>query len=185
MDVLVRNAEGNVSLKDREYAAKKLGGLDRYFHQAHRVEMVHREAPNGTHRIEITVFADGFTIRGEDTEPTIQAAIDRVHDKLEQRLRKLKSRIVDSHRRRGAAAPPGLAEEPPEELGELIHNNHFPDIGERKSFPLRPMSTEEAALQMDLVDHPFFVFRNETTGSVEVLYRRKDGRYGLLQPIID
>ncbi|MFY9233605.1 MAG: ribosome-associated translation inhibitor RaiA [Fimbriimonadaceae bacterium] len=185
MDVLVRNAEGNVSLKDREYAARKLGGLDRYFHQAQKVEMVHREAPNGTHRIEITVFADGFTIRGEDTEPTIQAAIDRVHDKLESRLRKLKSRLIDSHRRKGTQAPPALAPEPHEEMGEMMQNNHHLDVKERKSFRLKPMSMEEAALQMDLVDHPFFVFRNEASGAVEVLYRRNDGRYGLLQPELD
>lgn len=182
MDVLVRNAEGNVSLKDREYAAKKLGGLDRYFHQAHKVEMVHREAPNGTHRIEITVFADGFTVRGEDTEPTIQAAIDRVHDKIEARLRKLKSRLIDSHRRKGSPPPPALdlTEQPDEHLSSA-----WPQIKERKTFQLKPMSPEEAALQMEMVDHAFFVFRNESTGAIEVLYRRNDGRYGLLQPSLD
>src|SRR5687767_2360390 len=130
MDVLVRNAEGNVSIKDREYAAKKLGGLDRYFHQAQKVEMVHREDRNG-HRVEITVFADGFTIRGEDTESTIQAAIDRVHDKLETRLRKLKTRLIDNHRRKGTPPPPALETEE-HDLGEIMNNHHI-DVRERKT----------------------------------------------------
>jgi putative sigma-54 modulation protein len=180
MDVLVRNAEGNVSIKDREYAAKKLGGLDRYFHQAQKVEMVHREDRNG-HRIEITVFADGFTIRGEDTEPTIQAAIDRVHDKLEIRLRKLKTRLIDSHRRKGTPPPPALETVDEEQHDPMISNGAV-NVRERKSFQLKPMSIDEAALQMEMVDHPFFVFKNEDTGGVEVLYRRNDGKYGLLQP---
>ena|SRR5688572_20116233 len=183
MDVLVRNAEGNVSIKDREYAAKKLGGLDRYFHQAHKVEMVHREDRSG-HRVEITVFADGFTIRGEDTESTVQAAIDVVHDKLERRLRKLKTRLVDSHRRRGSTPPPALELVETEDQGEMISNGYL-DVRETKRFPLKPMAVEEAALQMEMVDHPFFVFKNEVSGQVEVLYRRNDGRYGLIQPILE
>ena len=126
MEVLVRNAEGNVSPKDREYAAKKLGRLDRYFHSAQSVEMVHREEGNG-HRIEITIFADGFTIRGKETDESLQAAIDRVHDKLETRLRKLKGRIVKAHRRRGGSIPKGFEEPHHEDVEE-----HHVEIKERK-----------------------------------------------------
>src|SRR3954471_19657603 len=114
MEVLVRNAEGNVSKKDRDYAAKKLGQLDRYFHAANKVEMVHREEGLG-HRIEITVFADGFTIRGEEHDASIAAAIDKVHDKLETRLRKLKGRMISAHRRKGHNPPPALLEDHEEE----------------------------------------------------------------------
>lgn len=176
MEVLVRNAEGNVSTHHREYAAKKLGRLDRYFHSAQRVEMVHREEKNGMHRIEITVFADGYTVRGEEHDTDLHAAIDRVSDKLETRLRKLKGRLVDAHRKRGhnAGLPPAL-EEPADD-------EHHVEIKERKQFLLKPMSRDEAGLQMEMVDHPFYIFKNEDTGQVEVLYKRKDGRYGLLQP---
>lgn len=178
MELLVRNAEGNVSKKDREYAAVKLGRLERYFHQAQRVELVHREEKNG-HRIEITVFADGFTIRGEDTESTLRAAIDIVSDKLESRLKKLKGRIADSHRKRGHRPPPVMEQEPSELETD---SNGFIEIKERKTFLLKPMSPEEAALQMEMVDHPFFVFKNEISSQVEVLYKRRDGKYGILQP---
>jgi putative sigma-54 modulation protein len=178
MDVLVRNAEGNVSLRDREYAAKKLGRLDRYFSAAQKVEMVHREEKLG-HRIEITVFADGFTIRGEEHDVDLQAAIDKVSDKLEGRLLKLKGRLIRAHRRRGHhnGLPPELENYVPEPDEEPhVH------IKERKQFLLKPMSTDEAALQMEMVGHPFFVFKNEDTNQVAVLYKRKDGKYGMLEP---
>lgn len=176
MELLIRNAEGNVSLRDREYAAKKLGRLDRYFNSANRVEMVHREEGQGNHRIEITVFADGFTVRGEESDASVHAAIDKVSDKMEARLRRLKGRIVNSHRRRGHGVPPALVEEPIEEAEARA------ELAERKTFLVKPMSVDEAALQMEMVDHPFFVFKNEDTSQIAVLYRRKDKRYGLLEP---
>lgn len=176
MEVLVRNAEGNVSKRDREYAAKKLGRLDRYFHSAQKVEMVHREE-GLLQRIEITVFADGFTVRGEERDSSIAAAIDKVYDKLETRLRKLKGRLITTHRRRGSAPPPALTEEQ-----EEPHTNGHIELRERKTFLLKPMTPDEAALQMELVDHPFFVFKNEESNQVAILYKRKDKRYGLLEP---
>jgi putative sigma-54 modulation protein len=178
MEVLVRNAEGNVANGDKEYAAKKLGRLDRYFHSASKVEMVHREEKLA-HRIEITVFADGMTFRGEESDPSIRAAIDKVHDKLEIRLRKFKTRLIDRHRKKGGRVPPAFEEAHP--LDEPHGNNHFV-IKERKTFMLKPMAAEEAAIQMEMLDHDFFVFRNEDNGRIEVLYKRKDGKYGILQP---
>jgi putative sigma-54 modulation protein len=174
MEVLVRNAEGNVPLPDREYAARKLGRLDRFFHNAQKVEMVHREDKQGGHRVEITLFADGFTLRGEETDGQMRAAIDKVCDKLEARLRKLKGRIVDYHRKRGHAAPPKLAD-------EVEHDPQDDDIiAERKAFALKPMNEEEAILQMEMVGHDFFLFRDEGSRQVGLLYRRKDGRLGLI-----
>jgi putative sigma-54 modulation protein len=175
MEVLVRNAEGNVSKRDREYAAKKLGRLDRYFHSAQKVEMVHREQ-GATHRIEITVFADGFTIRGEERDTSVQAAIDRVSAKLETRLSKLKGRIITTHRRRGHNIPPALLES-----AERPSNGHC-TIAERKAFVIKPMSLDEAALQLEMLGLPFYVFRHEDSNQVAVLYKRKDRRYGLLEP---
>lgn len=174
MEVLVRNAEGNLSNRDKEYAADKLGKLDRYFNQAHRVEIVHREEKL-LHRVEITVYADHFTVRGEDRDQSVRAAIDKVADKMENRLRKLKTRLIHNHRRKGNSVPQGLVAETEEEHVEV-------EFKEKKTFLLKPMSYEEAALQLEMIDHDFYVFRNEGNNNVEVLYRRKDGKYGLLQP---
>lgn len=177
MEVFVRNTEGTVTDAEREYAAKKLGRLDRYFHQAQKVELVHRAEKLG-HHIEITVFADGLTIRGEEHHSSLTAAIDSVHDKLERRLQKFKGRLTDRHRRNGNHVPKGLVEtEPPTEDSEP----HVP-IVEHKHFLLKLMSIEEAALQMEMADLSFYVFRNEVSGNMEVLYRRRDGRYGMMHP---
>lgn len=174
MELLVRNAEGNLTKKDRDYAAKKLGKLDRYFHAAQKVEMVHREGKLD-HRIEITVFADGLTLRGEEADGSVQAAIDKVADKMENRLRRLKSRLIKSHRHKGNGVPNGLADH--EEA-----QNDEPQVVEHKRVLLKPMSVEEAGLQMEMLGHPFFLFKNAESDQIEVVYRRDDGNYGVLSP---
>jgi len=175
VELLIRNAEGNVPESQKDYAAKKLGKLERFFHKATKVEMVHAEQ-KGKHRLEVTVFADGFTIRGEEFDESLAAAIDKVSDKLETRLKKLKRRIVDSHRKGGVR-----------EIPQALLEHHDDDdehakIVERKQFLVNHMSADEAALQMELVDHPFFVFKDAQNGDFSVLYKRKDGNYGLLRP---
>lgn len=175
MELLVRNAEGNLSQPEKDYAARKLGRLDRYFSQAQKVELVHRQ-DKSRHHIDITVFADGFIVRGAEEDVDIRTAIDRVADKLENRLRKLKGRLIKNHRKRGAPMPNHWEDHVEEE------DEHRVEIAERVTYLLKPMPYDEAALQMDLMDQPFLVFRNAETMNVEVLFRRKDGRYGLLQP---
>ncbi|MBV6457904.1 MAG: Ribosome hibernation promotion factor [Fimbriimonadaceae bacterium] len=174
MEVSVRNAEGNLSQHDKDYAAKKLGRLDRYFNQVKKVEMVHRE-DKLNHHVEITLLADGFTVRAEEEDQSVVAAIDKVSDKLENRLRRLKGRLTKAHRRKGVSLPPAMAEEDHEE-------DHHIDIRSRKHFLIKPMSLDEAALQLDMIEEPFYLFRNEDTGLVEALYKRKDGKYDLMQP---
>ncbi len=174
MDLLIRNAEGNLSAQEKDYAAKKLGKLDRYFNAAQKVELVHKEQKLN-HKIEVTVFADGLTLRGEETDASVNAAIDKVADKLENRLRRLKGRIAKSHKRKGNNLPNGIAD------GESETDDE-PRLKEHKRFLLKPMGIEEAGLQMEMLDHPFFVFSNAETNQTEVLYKRSDGHYGLLSP---
>lgn len=180
MEVLIRNAEGNLSASDREYAAAKLGRLDRYFNKASRVELVHRELHHGkkpSHRVEVTIFADGLTVRGEEEDQSVTAAIDLVGEKLENRLRRIKKRLVNKYRHSGESIPKGF-----EEPSSVEEADERAVIKERKQFLVKPQSIDEAALEMDLLGYPFFVFKNEYTNRVEVLYRRKDGAYGLLEP---
>jgi putative sigma-54 modulation protein len=183
MEILVRNAAGNLTEKDRDYAAKKLGKLNRYFQTASKVELVHtleKQNRHDAHRVEITVHADGIFIRGEEHDVSLRAAIDKVAEKMEQRLRRFKGRLIDRHRRKGGAIPPALEEEHHEPTMENL-SAHV-EIAETKAFQLKPMTVDEAALQLEMLDHPFFVFHNEQSGAFEVLYRRRDGKYGLLQP---
>lgn len=179
MELLVRNAEGNLTEKDREYAAKKLGKLDRYFHDAQRVEIVHRQERSQhkpAHRIEVTVHADGLFLRGEECDVSIAAAIDKVADKMENRLRRLKSKIVQAHKKRGQRAPDGFdsVTEPEED--------HVNGVVEKKRFVMKPMSMDEALLQLELSGHAFFLFRNDRSNLTELVYKREGGGYGLLSP---
>lgn len=183
MEVMIRNADGNLEQTDRDYAAKKLSRLDRYFNKATRVEVVHRElkySKSPTHLIEVTIFADGKTIRGEETHSTVHAAIDLVGEKLENRLRRIKKRIVDSYRHQKMEVPKGFDEptEHHEEEDAPIR------IRERKRFSLKPQTVEDAALEMEMLGHSFFVFKNQDTRKVEVLYKRNEGGYGLIEPEI-
>lgn len=177
MEMLVRNAEGNLTSHDRDYASKKLSRLDRFFGPAQRVEIVHTEEKQ-THLIQVTVFADGLTLRGEERDESVRAAIDLVADKLENRLKKARGRLAKDHRRRGA-------KHPPTELVEFEVEEDDSDglkITQRKTFFMKPMSEEEALLQMELLGHPFFLFKEDRTGVMQLLYRRTDGTFGLLAP---
>lgn len=178
MEVLVRNAEGNLSQQDREYAAKKLGKLGRYFNAATKVEIVHREEKlqhKPCHRIEVTVHADGLYMHGEEKDVSLNAAIDKVADKIENRLRRLKTKIVRSHRHKGRPVP-AIYDELPD-----IEEEHTNGVVERKRFVMKPMSMEEALLQLELSGQSFFLFRTEG-GKTELLYKRDGGGYGLLSP---
>jgi putative sigma-54 modulation protein len=117
-----------------------------------------------------------MTLRGEETDGTVQAAIDKVADKLENRLRRLKSRIIKSHRHKGRPVPNGLEENHAEPA------DHEPAIVEFKRFRLKPMTVEDAGLQLEMLGHPFFVFLNSESGQTEVIYKREDGDFGLIAP---
>ena len=176
MDVIVRNAAGLVTEREKAYASEKLGRLDRYFHQAHSAEMVVRDEKLKRH-VEITIFADGMSIRGEQNDASVLAAIDRLHDKLEARLRKFKGRLVDRHRRNGSKSPKGLTN------GSDAEPRVAPmTIAEQKHFLLKPMSREEASLQMEMAQRTFYAFKNESTGIFEILYKLKNGKYGVMHP---
>lgn len=177
MEMLVRNAEGNLSSRDRDYASKKLSRLDRFFGPAQKVEIVHTEEKQ-THLIQVTVFADGLTLRGEERDESVRAAIDLVADKLENRLKKAKGRLAKDHRRRGTKhLPPEVVD-----FEEEDSDADGLKITQRKSFMMKPMSEEEALLQMELLGHPFFLFKEARTGVMQLLYRRTNGTFGLLAP---
>lgn len=176
LDVLVRNAHGNLTDSQKDYASKKLGKLDRYFNSASRIELAHIEEKRG-HKLEVTVFADGMFLRGEELDSNVHAAIDKVADKLEARLRKLKNRIVKRHRQKGEAVPMGLQDLPAEP-----EDDSPVSLGKMRHYDLRPISVEDASLQLELLDHPFFVFKNVENSKVEVLYKMNNGSYGLVTP---
>lgn len=129
---------------------------------------------------EVTVYANGSVIRAEESSENLYASLDLVADKLSRKLRKYKEkRQTISHER------PQTDSDAPELLGNLV-NDQVPELPKavirRKYFAMPPMSVEEALEHLEMVDHDFFVFYNQDTQAINVIYERNHGGYGLIQP---
>jgi len=127
--------------------------------------------------VEIVVNANGMVVRGEDRAIDIRSAIDSLVDKLERRIKKSRSKMMEHYRNLPETRHAWESEPEPEEPEALE-----PTVVRSKRFTIKPMAPEEAAAQMELVGHDFFVFRNAESGDVNVIYRRRDGNYGLIEP---
>ncbi|MGH7369462.1 MAG: ribosome hibernation-promoting factor, HPF/YfiA family, partial [Candidatus Methylomirabilaceae bacterium] len=160
------------------YAEEKVVRLQRF---VDRITSAHVVLSIQKHRqiAEVTLHVRDLTIRGEESSHDLYCAIDLVADKLERQILRYKEKIVAhvgrawgrSHPRGG----PSLAEA--ERLPE-----EGPRIVRTKRFAVKPLSPEEASVHMELLGHTFFVFRNARTQEVNVVYRRQDGDYGLIEP---
>ena len=163
----------NLDLTDalRNYVQHRLNKLDRYFHGAVPAAQVVLSIQREHQRVQVTIPFEGMILRAEEADPSMYAACDLVLDKLERQLRKHKTRSQrQRHHHLHAVDASVTRAETVEEEG----------VVREKRFPLKPMTVEEAVMQMNLVGHDFFVFREATTESVQVLYRRRQGGYGLI-----
>ena len=171
--VTFKNIDSSDTL--RSYVQAKLDRFDRLLDNPAEANVV-LSVEKFRHMAEINIIGDRLTINGKEETIDMYSAIDMVLDKLEKQIKKSKEKIRE--RRSGAKARNKgmLAEElnmPEEEMERRI---------KIKNIEYKPMHVEEAALQMDLLDDNFLVFTNARSDQVNVLYRRKDGHYGLIQP---
>lgn len=153
-------------------ARKKLSKFDKFFGDETEAFVTCR-VRKGVKIIEITINYGGTTFRSEEESETFITALDRATEGLERQIRKNKTRIEKSLRRDAFVITPEDDDEYEEE-GEFKIRV--------KSFPFKPMTPEEAILQMNLIGHSFFAFTNSDSDSVCVVYRRNDGDYGMLMP---
>ncbi|MUK90795.1 ribosome-associated translation inhibitor RaiA [Ornithinibacillus sp. L9] len=166
----------------REYVEKKISKLERYFDTAPTSEVhVNLSVYNDEQRIEVTIPMTDLLLRGEVQHKDLYAAIDLVVDKLERQIRKYKTKVNRKFRQNGA--PKHIFAELEKEAAT---NNETEsdelEIVRTKRFNLKPMDSEEAILQMDMLGHTFYVYKDAVSGDTNVVYRRKDGRYGLIEP---
>ena len=145
--------------------------LDKYFNDE-ATAAVTLSSKRNYKCLEITINASGFIFRSEVEDETFRNALDRAINAIERQIRKNKTRL--QRKLRQGAFDNGIVDtnEDFEEEKEFIIRE--------KSFALKPMSTEEAIMQMNLLEHEFFVFKNDKTGDVCVVYKRRDGDYGLI-----
>ncbi|MGM0689356.1 MAG: ribosome hibernation-promoting factor, HPF/YfiA family [Bacillota bacterium] len=178
MEINVRgkNIEATPALID--YAHKKLGKLDKHFDHATDVQVV-LSVIRDEHIVEVTLNLNGLILRGEESTGDMYASIDMVVDKLDRQIKKYKTRMNKSLRHRGMRI---ISEKHAAIEAEERMEEDLPEIVRTKRFPLKPMTVEEAILQMDLLGHNFFVFANAESNTVNVVYRRKEGNYGLIEP---
>jgi putative sigma-54 modulation protein len=171
LQVKGRNVDVSESLK--AYAQQKLSKLDKHVGSSARLELelaVERNPSISQNQIaEATIWTKGPVLRARETSSDMRASIDQLVDKLERQARRYRDR-----RRRGSSR-----EQPPVETAA---DERELAIVKTKQFTIAPMTSEEAALQLELVGHDFFVFQNAETGVVNVLYRRRDRGYGLIEP---
>lgn len=169
--------------REREYAEKKLQRLARFFRNTREAHVMHSVQRNWQ-IVEVMVDLDGTLLRGEARTADFFASIDEVAEKLEHQVRRLKERVKQH---KGRANAPTVAALLADETGDEATADtggaaEAPaTVVRRKRFAIKPMSVDEATLQMELLHHDFFAFLNSETEQVGILYRRRDGDYGLLE----
>ncbi len=181
----------NVEVTDalKRYAEKKVQKLEKYFKDIKEAQVI-QSVQRNWHIVEVQLEGDGILLRGEERTDDMYASIDLVVEKLERRVQRFKGKLygkatIKGPRERAAerdlttAAAAGM-----ESLEEEPVEDTAPTIVRMKRFAFKPMTPEDAATQMELLHHDFFVFLNSTTESINVVYRRKDGNYGLIEPDI-
>ncbi|OFW57452.1 MAG: ribosomal subunit interface protein [Actinobacteria bacterium RBG_16_64_13] len=177
----------NLALTDAigAYAEEKLGKLSKYLANGSRceVELWTEKNPSiaDNQVVEVTIFTKGPIIRAREASPDIYASIDLVFAKLERQVKKYRGKLVS--RSQGAHKEVLVSEgfNILEESEESEAETSTPRIVKTKQFMVKPMAPEEAALQLELVGHDFFVFTNSETNETAVVYRRRDGNYGLIE----
>jgi putative sigma-54 modulation protein len=171
-----RHMESSEALKT--YAQEKLEKVQKYIDEPIVVQ-VFLTVEKIRHIAEITITAKGITIKASEETNDMYAALDAVVDKIERQLRRYKERIkehkpgneIDQRRVKKSIL-----------TAESIEQRQEPVIVRSKTFSIKPMSVDEAVMQMDLLHKEFLVFTDSTTEEINVIYRRKDGNYGLIEP---
>jgi len=170
----------NVEVSDaiRNYAEEKLGKLDRQLSDPRvELELAIEKNPSisENHVAEATIWTKGPVLRAREASSDMRASIDQLVAKLERQVSRYKKQ--GRARRRRAARSNG-----PTETMPVVADEAEPLIVKTKQFPVGPMSPGEAVLQLELIGHDFFVFRSDESNEINVVYRRRDGNYGLIEP---
>jgi ribosome hibernation promoting factor len=172
MNIIVTGRHIEITPALKTYAEKKIKRFDRYLSNIAEA-IVTISVEKYRHKVEVLMKANGVLIQAEGITGDVYSSIDEVTEKLERQVKRYKEKLV-SHRKGEGKAGLVAAEAIAPETGKIIKN---------KRFELKPMSPDEAAMQMELLDKDFFVFTNDNSGDINVIYRRRDGNFGLIEPV--
>jgi putative sigma-54 modulation protein len=187
VDIIVKSKNCDVPSKLKSEAVEKVEHATRFFDRLLGVEMVFTSESNpriaNSAVVELTARTKGHHIRAEGSAEDHRAAVDEAVSKFERQLARYKARLVDRNKGRGSRSPVpsgAVLTETVDDVG--LQADTHPRIVRRKQFELPALLPEDAALQLELLDHDFYVFINAGTGACNVVYRRRDGDLGLIEP---
>ena len=169
----IRGKKLEVTPSLKSYIEDKIGRLDKYFENPDNIEATVLIKVSGINQVvEVTINTHVLILRGEESNKDLYASIDFVTDKIERQIRKNKTKIHKKISKDTIRDFKVIESEVTEDKKDVV---------KRKIVEMKPMSEEEASLQMDLLDHDFFVYKDADTGSINIVYKRKDGNYGVLE----
>ena len=188
VEILVKGRNIPVTEALERYASEKVERVSRFFDDERsdsraEVELSHERNPSipEPEVAEATLFINGSVLKAREASVDMYASIDRMSDKLERQVKRFRGRQIDRWQGQLKNKPEGSQGEPEPFVVEEAEEVE-PRIVRTKQFQMKPMDAEEAVLQMELLDHDFYVFTSADTGDINVVYRRRDGDYGLIEP---
>ena len=191
MQIIFTGKHLDITSASKEYTESKLQKLSRFFDHIQEIHVTESILRN-QHVVEVTLKADGKLIRAEERTADMYTSIDQVVEKLERQLTRYKSRFVTRTRESLAGHKPGevtpgvpIAAIPAQLAAGEVVPEEGAQIVRTKRYAIKPMDPEEAAMEMELIGHDFYVFRNAESDEVNVIYKRRDGNYGLIEPIVN
>ena len=173
MKLTIRGNKLEVTEAIKNYVEEKLGKLDKYFEDADEISgNVLLRVQGNNQIVEVTIPIKKYILRAEESNEDLYASIDLVIEKLERQIRKNKTRIKERKTKEIPMLDFELDSKEEESQTTIV---------KRKVIEMKPMDEEEAVLQMELLGHEFFGFQDGRTGTISVLYKRKDGNYGIIE----
>lgn len=180
MSLIIKGKNIEVTQPLRDYAEEKIGKIKKYYEHIIKSEIEFTVERNPSisknQTVEVTLFTKGPIFRAKESTNDMYASIDIVMEKLERQVEKYKGKTYHNKIANGQGVSEAFVAEAPvtPDTGKIVKT---------KQFAIKPMPAEEAVMQMNLLGHDFFVFTNSDTEEVNVVYRRQDGNYGLIEPL--
>jgi len=185
MELQVSSKNMEISLEVQSYVEKKIGKLTHYLPNITEAKVeIHEEntkSPQDRFTVQVTLSSKGILLRGEERGERVRIAVDAVAEVLARQIKRYKGKLYDKGRGVSLARQSAVSEEASSNVGASA----WPNIVRVKRFAVKPMLLSEAAEQMELLGHSFFLFINADSDELSLLYRRDDGNYGLIEPELD
>ena len=170
MNIIINCRQMDLTNTLKDYAEDKISKFSKYLNNITEANVI-LSVEKYRHKAEVHLKVNGSIIQAESITGEMYSSIDDVVEKLARQVRKYKDKTVTQRKSKSKAEPPPVSADT------------LPSIIKNKSYDIKPMSVEEAGMQMDLLDRTFFVFTNASSGDINVLYKRNDGNFGLIEPL--